>query len=354
MMGMTIDQNNQATPVFAPNFNNPATLLHACPAYHSTPLLEVEGLTDFSVRVKDETQRMNLGSFKALGGVYAVFMLIAEQWKRQTGRQLKASDFMAPEIRSFAQSQVFVCASAGNHGLAVAAGARLLGATARIYLSEKVPSSFEQRLCTCSADVVRSGSTYEDSFRAAIADSQETGATLLADSSWSGYTRPPSLVMEGYTVIAEELRQEFNQSNAWPTHVFLQAGVGGLAASIAYMIRHNWTVQPHIVIVEPEAAPCLQASHKAGFPVTVTGPASTMGRLDCKEPSILAFAALEQAGVEYCVISDQLALHASGLLKAKGLPTTASGAAGFAALMSMKETLNDSSKPLVIVTEGAL
>lgn len=354
MIAMPIDKNNQSVAIFAPNFNNPAKLLHACPAYRSTPLEEIEGIADFSVLVKDETQRMNLGSFKALGGVYAVFMLIAEQWKRQTGRQLKASDFMAPEVRSFAQSQVFVCASAGNHGMAVAAGARLLGATARIYLSETVPSSFEQRLRACSADVVRRGAIYEDSFRAAIADSHETGATLLADSSWLGYTHPPSLVMEGYTVIAEELRQEFSQNNAWPTHVYLQAGVGGLAASIAYMIRHNWALQPRIVIVEPEAAPCLQASHKAGFPVSVTGPVSSMGRLDCKEPSILAFEALEQAGVEYCVISDQQALRASDLLHAKGLPTTASGAAGFAALMSVKATLNDSSKPLVIVTEGAL
>ena len=36
-------------------------------------------------------------------------------------------------------------ASAGNHGLSVAAGARLFGARAVIYLSASVPESFADR-----------------------------------------------------------------------------------------------------------------------------------------------------------------------------------------------------------------
>ncbi len=40
----------------------------------------------------------------------------------------------------------------------------------------------------------------------------------------------------------------------WPTHVFLQAAAGGLAAVIAHMIRQSWTVQPPINVAGPDAA----------------------------------------------------------------------------------------------------
>jgi diaminopropionate ammonia-lyase len=117
--------------------------------------------------------------------------------------------------------------------------------TAAFTCPKPFPKPSWRRLSAKGAEVVRSGAVYEDSIAAAIADAEATGAIHLADGSWPGYTEPPRLVMEGYTVMAEETARDLRSGEmAWPSHVYLQAGVGGMAAAVAAMIRSNWAVQP--------------------------------------------------------------------------------------------------------------
>lgn len=322
-----------------------ARLFHgAFSAYSETPLTTLT-LETGSVWAKDETARMGLGAFKAVGGTYAVGQMIAQALGSDADPQTLGADAM----RDRAKALTFVCASAGNHGMAVAEGARLFGAGCRIHLSETVPQDFADRLAAKGAQVVRSGAVYEDSIAAAIKDAEESGAIHLADGSWQGYIEPPRLVMEGYTVLAEEMRAEFEKTGTWPSHVYLQAGVGGFAGAIAYMIRENWAEQPQIVIVEPDAAPCLQTSVAKGEAVAVAGPVSNMGRLDCKEPSLIAFDILRHAGDRFVTITDEQADAAVAVAAEHGVQTTPSGAAGFAALLA--ET-DPPARPLVIFSEG--
>jgi len=292
--------------------------------------------------LKDESHRMGLGAFKALGGVYAVARLII-------GDDV-VLNFSLEALREKAKEVTFVCASAGNHGMAVAAGARIFGAYARIHLAETVPQAFVARLEAQGAQVVRSGATYEESVQIAITDAAESKCIHLADGSWPGYTEPPRLVMEGYTVIAEEMRKQLTQDGNWPTHVFLQAGVGGLAAAITYMIRKNWPVQPKIIVVEPDSASCLLDGVTAGHVVTVDGPASNMGRLDCKTASMLALEILRTMADSFVIITDEQGQAATDELAKLDIQTTPSGAAGFAAL-----TVGDipaEARPLLIISEG--
>jgi len=348
-------QDASGTSAFMPDPSKPAHLLRACPAYEETPVLEVMQPFGGTLLIKDETHRMNLGAFKALGGVYAVAQLIAMEWEKKSGKVLEPEDFASDEIKAFARDLTFVCASAGNHGMAVAAGARIFGANARIHLAREMPDAFEKRLQNQAANVIRSSQTYEESVAAALQDAKTNDDILLADGSWPGYTIPPSLVMEGYTVIAEEMRRKFEANKQWPSHVYLQAGVGGLAAAITFMIRSNWAVQPEITIVEPDAAPCLMASSKLGEPTTVDGPVSNMGRLDCKAPSILAFDLLERSSVKYMTISDEEAEQAAAQLADAGVATTPSGAAGLAGqIKALSSDRQDGYLPLIIVSEGAV
>lgn len=338
---------------FAPDPKYVQDLLKICPAYHPTPIVRIDDFAPGGVLLKDESDRMGLGSFKALGGVYAVYRLIAEGWARDQGQPLDPAQTDISVIRDFARDKdlVFVCASAGNHGLSVAAGAQLFGAQARIHLAETVSPDFAKLLQTKGAEVVRSGQVYEDSTAAAMQDANTTGALLLADGSWPGYVSIPSLVMEGYTVLAEEMRRAFEANSQWPTHVALQAGVGGLAAAIAHMVRRNWTVQPEIFIVEPEYADCLGTSHRAGRLARAEGPVSNMGRLDCKEASLVAFEALQQADVQYVTISDDSAQSAADTLRKHGINTSPSGAAGLAFIRQLD--LPDRTRALAIISEGA-
>lgn len=346
-------QDSDLEPQFKPDFKRALACISACPIYAATPIVDIED-DGVAVSVKDESLRLQLGSFKALGGVYAVAQLILEQAAAELGQRPAIETLLSDEVRSIAKPMTFVCASAGNHGLAVAAGSKLFGANARIYLSEEVPKSFAMRLQDLGATVCVSGATYEESLLAANQDADDTGAYLLADGSWPGYTYPPSLVMEGYTVIASELCSTYAKTELWPSDVYLQAGVGGMAAALAYMIRKNWQVQPRIVIVEPSAADCLAISAAQNKMLEATGPVSNMGRLDCKAASLLAFKTLRDCDVHYRTVSDDDALQAVASMSEHGMHTTPSGAAGFAA-WQIERALGHTSgdRPLVIMSEQA-
>ncbi|MES0824871.1 pyridoxal-phosphate dependent enzyme [Ruegeria sp. SCP11] len=339
---------------FAPDFARALEFFKAQENYTVSPLIEFKGPGGLGVYAKNETQRMGLGAFKALGAPYAVARILEEAWQKETGETLSLVRMRDADFQDFAATHTFVCASAGNHGMGVAAGARMMGAGARIHLAKTVPEGFGDRLRALGAEVLRSGDVYDESVSAAIADAETTGATLLADGTWAGYTEIPKLVMEGYCVIAEEMRQQFEVSGVWPTHVYLQAGVGGLAAAMSHMIRLNWAEQPELIVVEPSAAACLKTSNLAGQPTRSDGPDSNMGRLDCKEPSIVAWAVLERCDVNYETLSEEEGVAAAEAVTALGIATTPSGAAGYGALCKRTTEQGNAkeTRPLVIISEG--
>ena len=125
---------------------------------------------------------------------------------------------------------------------------------------------------------------------------------------------------------------------------------GGLAAATAAHIRNHWKSQPEILIVEPEAAPCLLKSVEAGRLVRAEGPLSNMGRLDCKDASLIAFESLRQDADAFMTIKDDAAERAVESLAAAGIQTTPSGAAGFAALQNL--ALPAKARAMIIVSEG--
>ncbi len=315
----------------------PALLLERCPRAARTALLSRGDLAQRcnvgAVLIKDERDRMGLGSFKALGAAYVVAC------DAEAGR---------------AKGATYVAASAGNHGLSVAAGATAFGARSVIYLANTVPEGFADRLRAEGAEVVRAGDIYEDSMAAAAEAAETNGWHLLSDSSWPGYMDRPHRLMEGYLVLMQEAVEQIDPA---PTHIFLQAGVGGLAAAAAALARARWGDGPMIAVVEPEAAPALQASINAGHAVTTSGPVSIMGRLDCKEPSLIALRGLARDADLFVTISEVEGQEGSDLCDTVGLPSTPSGAAGLAALAASgphREALGltDTSRVMLILSEG--
>jgi diaminopropionate ammonia-lyase len=340
--------SDTATPVrrFRADCERPEALLKNCPVYQRTPLCSLVDLRAEvgvgEVWVKDETGRMGLGSFKALGGIFAVAQMLADT--------IGTTDLLSECARAQAAEMTFITASAGNHGLSVATGARLFGAQCVIVLNKDVSEAFADRVRQAGGQVVRVDGSYEDSVCYALDAANKNKWLLLADGSWDGYTERPALVMEGYTVLAEECRSVFDEADKWPTHVFLQAGVGGLAAAVAANIRQHWQVQPTIVVVEPDSASCLMASVEAGTMRQVEGRISNMGRLDCKVPSLLAFESLRADADFFVTVSDRDAAAAAKLYADHGVQTTPSGAASLAALKTFRP--GPASRCLLIATEG--
>ena len=309
-----------------------------CPAHAETPLINASAVAQDAgvaeVWIKDERPRMGLGSFKALGAAHVIAR--------------EASATQTDDWSTALAGQTFVTASAGNHGLSVAAGARVFGAKAVVYLSETVPEAFAKRLTSYGAEVARAGETYEASMEAAEQAADENGWVLLSDSSWDGYFDIPLRVMEGYVQMSAEAA---TQIPAAPTHILLQAGVGGLAGAVAAHSRAVWGDQPSIIVVEPEAAPALIESVKAGRAVTSTGPVSSMGRLDCKTPSLIALAGLSRDADYFVTITEDEAAHGIAKLAKHGLATTPSGGAALAALLAGLD-IGPEARVLTFLSEG--
>lgn len=313
----------------------PLALLTACPRAARTPLLSLDALAAEAgvagLIAKDERQRMGMGSFKALGAAYVIAR------DAQEGR---------------AEGRVYMTASAGNHGLSVAAGAAAFDAQSVIYLSQTVPDSFAARLAQHGAEVRRFGADYEASMKEAERAAKEEGAVLLSDSSWPGYTALPHRLMEGYLVAMAETVHQIDRP---PSHIVLQAGVGGMAGAMAAYARHVWGDAPVIIVAEPAAAPALLASVRAGRAVHAAGPVSVMGRLDCKEPSLIALKGLTRDADHFVTLSEDEARSATATLARHGLETSPSGAAGVAALLAAGEgdfQLGAEARVLVILGEG--
>ncbi len=358
--------DDTARSVFGPTAPDTVlTFLRHCPGYRPTPLLSQPRLAHLhrvgQVLVKDESARLGLGSFKALGGAYAVLRLALTRASGVAGRQLAPPDLMLPEHRAAFARMTVACATDGNHGRSVAAGARLAGCRAVIFVHAGVSDERVAAIARFGAEIIRIDGSYDDSVRASLAACSERGWTLVSDTSWPGYEEVPALVMQGYTVIVREILDALDEP---PTHVFLQAGVGGLAAAVAA----HWTLagpkSPAFIVVEPERAACLHASAAAGQPVVLDpGQATVMAMLECYEPSLVAWRILERTASAFMAVREEDAIAAMRALATADRPIVGgeSGAAGLAGLarassdpdMRAALRLDRHSRVLVINTEGA-
>ncbi len=345
----------------------------AWPGYAATPLVSLPGLAEAlgleAVHYKDEGQRFGLKSFKALGGAYAVLKLLRRELARHDIRIENASDLLTGDHRAVTSCFTVCCATDGNHGRSVAWAAQMFGCKCVIYLHDGVSQGREDEIAAYSARIRRVPGSYDDSVRVAAAESNENGWYVVSDTSWEGYEEIPAWVMQGYTVLADEISKQWPEWNAGPpSHLFIQGGVGGLAGAVA---GHLWRIQgpsrPRTIVVEPERADCIARSMAAGTPTPVLGDVETfMACLAAAEMSPLAWEILRDCADETIIIPDPAAeetmrLLAEGIDGDRPIVAGESGAAAAAALIAacgdaaMRVTLGlgPESRVLVIGSEGA-
>lgn len=344
-------------------------LLPAFPIYAATPLVQLPNLARKlglgGIAVKDEGQRYGLSSFKALGGAYAVARLLLRNAENKLGRKVEPAELMSDELKALAAEITVCCATDGNHGRSVAAGAQMFGCRCVIFLHSGVSEGREAAIASFGAEIRRTAGNYDQS----VAEASETGFsegwTIVSDFSSEGYTEIPGLVMQGYTIMLDEI---VAQSSKPYTHVFVQGGVGGLAAVVAGHLHDRLGKdRPTAVVVEPSLANCLQISAIENKRVaSEPGEATVMAMLECYEPSLVAWEILERSADFYLDVSEEKAVAALKQLArpVEGDPSLKigeSGAAGLAGLMTAMDVadmrdrlqLNESSNVLLIGTEGA-
>lgn len=302
-----------------------------------------------SLQIKDESARFGLTSFKIVGVRYAVHRL---------------GDAIAGGL---------VCATAGNHGRAVArvASERQVRCTVFVPAARAIAdaerATRDRRIAAMKEDgatVVEIDGSYEEAVRRAAAFGEQTGATIVSDVSWPGYETIPRWIMAGYTHIFEEASAQWDRV---PGVVLIQGGVGGLVcAAVSWFARRYHGSRPFIVACEPEQAACLLESARAGAPVSLGGGMHTiMAGLRCAEPSPAAWPAIASGIDAFVSIPDAPAIEAMRLLRGEDPPIGAgpSGACGVAAVMALAgdpalgpvraaAKLDSSTHALAVVTEA--
>lgn len=353
--------------VDADGFARAAAEIKAWPGYRPTALYSLDGMAARlglgRIFYKDESTRFGLGAFKALGGAYAVLRHLQDV----LGDEVTLADLLAGRYRARTRGITVCAATDGNHGKAVAWGAKLFNCRAVIYIHEGVSAGREQAIAAFGAEMRRIPDNYDASVRACTADAAKNGWQVISDTTWDGYQEIPRHVMHGYGVMMNEVFSQLPAHQEF-SHVFIQAGVGGLPAAVAgYLWLELDALRPKIVVVEPEKADCHFKSARAGTPTVVTGKLDTlMAGLACGEVSPLAWRLLDKASFAFMTVPDAAAVFAmQSLAEGHGAdPKIVGGEAGVGGLAGLivaaldptaRSTLllDKNSRILIIGSEGA-
>lgn len=341
------------------------------PGYAATPLHALPALAQRlglgGLYYKDEGGRFGLKSFKALGGAYAVYRLLAKAVAARDPRSaVSAAELLGGRWREVASTLTVTCATDGNHGRSVAWGAQLFGCRCVIFIHAGVSEVRRAAIARYGAEVLRVSGNYDDSVRHAQVQASLNGWTVVSDTSYEGYREIPIDVMHGYGVMSREIIEQMVPREP-PSHVMVQAGVGALAASVAAAFWLAWGERrPRLIVVEPTQADCYLQSAIAGHPVVVHGALDTaMAGLACGEVSPAAWDIVSGAASAYLALEDRYALQAMRALanptgSDRAIVSGETGAAGLAALLAMERQpelrdmldLQPDSRVLLIGSEG--
>ena len=343
------------------------------PQYQVTPLADLKNMAEYlglaKACVKDESYRFGLNAFKVLGGSYAIARYIAKETKRDIS-QMPYSVLTSKELRDEFGQATFFSATDGNHGRGVAWAANRLGQKCVIRMpvgsTENRRRHIEDEGAECTIEKVN----YDDCVRMVAEEAKHAErGVVIQDTAWEGYEEIPSWIMQGYSTMADEAVEQFEER---PTHVFVQAGVGSLAGgAVGYFANKYKKNPPVMVVVEAEPAACLYRGAEAadGEIRIVDGEMPTiMAGLCCGEPNITSWDILKNHVTAFLAVNDDVARRGMRMLAApfKGDPQVVSGESGaatFGALATiMKDEsyrelrlelgLNQDSKVLMFSTEG--
>lgn len=346
------------------------------PGYQMSPLMSLPNLASVfgvgGIWVKDEASRLELNSFKVLGGSFALYRFIQNRLNI-LDKDMNYEYLISKEVKDLLGDITFASATDGNHGRGIAWAAQKLGHKCVIYVHKDTSKRRIDAIKSYGATVKVIDGNYDDAVRQIVVDAKKHGWEIISDTSWEGYRQVPTWIMQGYSTMMAEIQEQFSgQGISRPTHVFVQAGVGALAAAVIGFYHSLCKEKaPKCIVVEPDNAACLfkSAREDDGTPHSVGGDLNTiMAGLACGEPSEIAWSVLKDTVDAFVSVPDYIAARGMRMYATplKGDPFIVSGESGavtLGALVSiLKENgaeelrdflqIDDSSQILLINTEG--
>ena len=175
-----------------------------------------------------------------------------------------------------------ITASAGNHAQGVAYAAKAYGCKAVIVMPTTTPLMKVNRTKSYGAEVVLYGDVYDEAAAHAKQLAEEKGYTFI-------HPFDDPVVATGQGTIAMEIIKELPLVD----YILVPVGGGGLATGVSTLAK---MLNPKIkvIAVEPAGANCLQASLKAGEPVTLPTISTIADGTAVKTPGVSIFPYLKE------------------------------------------------------------
>ena len=284
------------------------------PLEHSPRLSELGGA---NVYLKLENLQPT-GSFKVRGALNTLLSLSDEQ--RASG---------------------VVAASSGNHGMAVAYGAKSLGMDCQIFVPEDASPTKTDAIRRLGGHVQHHGSDVADT---------ETFARNYAHESGKAYISPYNdiRVIGGQGTIALELGQQLDRIDA----IYVAVGGGGLISGIAGYSKAVFG-DVRIIGCMPENSPVMAQSVKAGRIVEMESkPTLSDGTAGGIEPGAITFELCQRLVDDFVLVSESEIAHALRLFM-ESHHMMIEGAAALPLAAFMKEGEVMTGKNVVLVICGA-
>ena len=321
------------------------------PGYKMTPLRALPNLAQMlgigGIYIKDEAQRLELNSFKVLGGSYAISRYIQKRLGL-TDEETTYDYLVSDECHKRLGDITFAAATDGNHGRGIAWASMKLRHKCVIYVHKETSQARIDAIRRYGAEVHVVDGNYDDAVRLIAEDAKKNNWTIISDTSWDGYTEIPTWIMQGYTTMLLESQEQLaGMGITRPTHVIVQAGVGALAASVVGFYSALFQDNPPVfIVVEPDKAACVFESIKAddGQCHSVKGDLDTiMAGLACGDPSPIAFDILSHNANFFLSVPDYIAARGMRILSCplKGDPFMISGESGAVPLGALYSILTD-------------
>ena len=338
------------------------------PQYKETPLHSLSGLAEYlgvkAVYVKDESYRFDLNAFKVLGASYAIARYIAQK------EAISESEISYKKLlNSNLPQTVFTTTTDGNHGRGIAWTAKLLGQKAIVNMPKGTVSQRVKAIEELGAQVNVTDMNYDETVRLTAKQAEQEGRVIVQDTAWPGYEDIPLWIMKGYGTMAAEVYEKLPEA---PTHVFVQAGVGSMAAAVIAALANFYNEKPPVfILMEAESAACFYRTAQVAkeTPVAAEGELATiMAGLACGEASSLAWPIIRNYVDAYFSLADVVAANGMRVLSSPKMNdprivSGESGAVGVGLLYALKQKphkeiakkikLDQNSVVVMFSTEGA-
>jgi threonine dehydratase len=255
------------------------------------------------------------GSFKARGAMNRLLTLSAEQLEHGV-----------------------VTASGGNHGLAIARSAHVLGVNATIFLPVTVVPDKVAKLRQWGASVEIVGQIWDDANEAALAYAAKTGAT---------YAHPFSdpVVVAGQGTLGLDILVDMPDVDV----ILVAIGGGGLITGLSTAVK---ALKPdtRIIGIEPVGSPTLHACLAAGRLVGLDKLETRVATMSCRQTDQAIYETVARNVDEIVLVSDdEMEQAARSLWFEFGIAADLSGAASLAALQSGRFTPAAGSKVCALI-----